>query len=168
MLKYDSIKHMLPGTLPIMGPLIMTKLTKKIRINRCKTLILDILTQSLHLFPISENILGELQFPYSKLQRRIAIATYNADNRTTNFDIRRKTKTRTLKSLLYVRYMKQIPKCQNNMSFAYLNNMAQINDDFKSFDININNFLEHLISDETNARNCNSHASCNIRDRLIL
>ena len=132
---------------------------KTLRIYLLKAIIQSILTYSLHLFYISPSILLKLQAFYSMCIRKVYTGPHNPNIEImTNLDIRRDTKTPTLESLLYTRYLNQIFTWKETQSPAYLNNKVEIDTAFKTFDDKISTLINDLTN--TNECICNSHTSC--------
>ena len=83
-------------------------------------------------------------------------------------DIRRKTSTPTLKSLLYTRYINQICTWGNSASFARLSEKTEIDNELKTFGIEIKNFIDWISSAKDIKCICNSHNTCDLHSRLCL
>ena len=116
-------------------------------------------TYSLHLFPINSGVLIKIQSFYSMGLRRIYAGSYDANTETmNNLNIRMITKTPTIQSLLYVRYLRQIFTWGEIQFFAYLNNKIELDNAFIEFDTKINTLIRDLSTDQSCI--CNNHTWC--------
>ena len=147
------------------GPMGNTAINGHIRFNLCKTIIFAILTYSIKLFLISDSILSKLESCYSKCHRRVLIGPYKQGNESiTNLDIRRIFNTPTLKSLLYVRYIKQIYTRGPANFFAYLNSKIEHDGDFRLLGRDIYNVFAILKNIRGAICICNASTTSELRN----